>query len=233
MKLRTIFSLFSMLCTSVFAQNVTVYQKDGTRVDFKEGDIVSIEFSDVERQPLTPPAEAEGVDLGLSVKWATCNVGASAPEQPGAYVAWGEREEKGDYTWATYFDADCAQPLSMISGMADYDVATAAWGGDWRLPTLAEMQELCDRCTWAWTEQNGVKGQLVTGPNGQSIFLPAAGTRQGTQLYLAGSYGSFLTASRDESNAFYARSLVFFASGEHWIDTNLRDYGQSVRAVCK
>lgn len=233
MKLRILFSLLIFACTSAFAQNVTVYSKDGSRTDFKEGEVLSIDFNAPERQPVSAPDNVESVDLGLSVKWATCNVGAKSPEEPGAYFAWAEKAEKSDYNWATYFDTNCETPLEAICGMTDYDVAAAEWGGDWRLPTLAEMQELCDRCTWTWSEQNGHKGCLVTGPSGASIFLPAAGTRQGTQLYLAESYGSFLTGTRDEGNHFYARSLVFFSTSEHWIDTNLRDYGQSVRAVCK
>lgn len=229
----TLATLFFISLSSAFAQNVSVYSKDGGRIDFKEGEVISIEFSDVERAPLTAPDNVEGIDLGLSVKWASCNVGALEPEEAGAYVAWGEKAEKGDYNWANYFDTNCEQPLTGISGMADYDIAAAEWGGEWRLPTLAEMQELCDRCTWAWTEQSGQAGCLVTGPSGKSIFLPAAGTRQGTSLYLAGNYGSFLTGTRDSENAFYARTLVFFSNGEHWLDTNLRDYGQSVRPVCK
>lgn len=228
------FAALSLLSfTSVMAQNVSVFSKNGGRIDFAEGEVISIEFSDVERPPLTAPDDVTSIDLGLSVKWASCNVGAARPEDAGAYVAWGEKAEKSDYSWAAYFDENCERPLSSICGMGDYDVATAEWGGGWRLPTLAEMQELCDRCSWTWGEQNGKKGCIVTGPNGQSIFLPAAGTRQGTSLYLEGNYGSFLTGTRDDGNHFYARSLVFFSTGEHWIDTNLRDYGQSVRPVCK
>lgn len=236
MNLRIFFSLFLLLFLSAataWAQNVSVFCKNGERINFAEGDVVSIEFSEVERPSLSVPAHVQGVDLGLSVKWASCNVGAVTPEDNGAYVAWGEMSEKKDYSWGSYFDEDCKRNLACISGMRDYDVATAEWGGGWRLPTLSEMQELCDRCTWVWVEQNGQKGSLVTGPNGNSIFLPAAGTRQGTSLYLAGHYGSILTGNSDDSNRFYARSLVFFANGEHWIDTNLRDYGQSVRPVCK
>lgn len=231
--LSTFFTLFLISSVSALAQNVTVYTKDGGRTEYAEGDVVSIEFNDVERPPLTAPVDIASVDLGLSVKWATCNVGAARAEDAGAYLAWGEKAEKSDYCWTSYYDENCQlSPLS-ISGMHDYDVATAEWGGTWRLPTLAEMQELCDRCTWTWSEQNGHKGCVVTGPSGKSIFLPAAGTRQGTSLYLAENYGGYLTSTRDDGNAFYARSLVFFSTGEHWIDTNLRDYGQSVRPVCK
>lgn len=233
MKYLLTFLIFGASALHMTAQNITVYHVDGSRTDFKEGEVTSIDFNSPERQPLTPPDHVEAVDLGLSVKWATCNIGAAAPEETGAYLAWGEKAEKGEYSWATYFDADCAEVLQSICGMPDYDVAAAEWGGDWRMPTLAEMQELCDKCRWEWSEQNGHKGCVVTGPNGQSIFVPAAGTKQGTALYLADSYGSLMTGNSDSSNHFYARSLVFFSSSEHWIDNNLRDYGQSVRPVCK
>lgn len=236
MNFRILLSFSLLLLSSLFevrAQNVSVYTKDGGRIDYAEGEVVSIEFNDVERPDINAPENVHSIDLGLSVKWASCNVGATTPEDTGSYMAWGEMTEKSDYCWASYFDENCERTLTSICGMADYDVATAMWGDEWRLPTLAEMQELCDRCTWSWTEQNGQKGCTVTGPNGQSIFLPAGGTRQGTGLYLKSSYGSFLTGTRDDSNRFYARSLVFFSTGEHWIDTNLRDYGQSIRPVCK
>lgn len=219
------------LCAA--AQGVAIYGTDGTRLDIPQSQIQSIEFFETTVLPLTQPADADAVDLGLSVRWATCNVGATKPEEAGAYFAWGEVAEKEEYSWATYFDADCSTTGAGICGTADYDAAAAAWGGQWRLPSLAEVQELCDRCSWTWTEQEGHAGCTVTGPNGNSIFLPAAGTRQGTALYLNGSYGSLLTGTLDTTNRYYNRSLVFYSTSEHWIDTNLRDYGQSVRAVCK
>lgn len=222
---------FSFL--SAAAQSVYIYSKDGGRIDFPEGEVVGIEFAENAKFPLTAPADVAMVDLGLSVRWASCNVGAQCPEDAGVHLAWGELEEKASYSWSTYFDPDCEAPLPSISGRDEYDVAAAAWGGTWRLPTMAEMQELSDRCSWQWTTQNDVPGCLVTGPSGNSIFLPAAGVRQGTALHLDGSYGSLMTGSRDSDNRFYARSLVFFSSADHWIDTCLRDYGQSVRPVCR
>lgn len=225
--------IFAASAFSLSAQNITVFGKDGARYDFKEGEVASIEFNSPERPPVSKPEAAEAVDLGLSVKWASCNVGATKAGETGAFLAWGEKEEKGLYNWSTYFDANCERPLESISGMPDYDVAAAEWGGEWRMPTFNEMQELISKCTWAWTEQDGVKGYVVSGANGQSIFLPAAGTRQGADLYLAGSYGAYLTGTRDINNHFYAYTLVFQPNGEHWIENNLRDYGQSIRPVCK
>lgn len=126
------------------------------------------------------------VDLGLSVKWASCNVGAESPEEYGDYFAWGETEEKSDYDWETYkwwSDAN-GDGQSEENEMIDignnisgtkYDVAHVKWGGGWRMPTKNEIQELVDRCSWKMTIYSEVNGYLVTGPNGNSIFLPAAG----------------------------------------------------------
>lgn len=115
------------------------------------------------------------VDLGLpsGTKWATCNVGASTPEEYGNYYAWGETSTKTEYTEEN--SVTYGQQMSDISGNAQYDAATANWGSTWRIPNRAEVEELIDNCTWTWTTQNGVNGIKVTGTNGNSIFLPAAG----------------------------------------------------------
>ena len=129
------------------------------------------------------------VDLGLSVKWATCNVGASSPSDYGSYYAWGETRTKSEYTkdnCSTY-----GINIGDISGDSRYDAARANWGGTWRLPTEAEMQELIDKCTWTWTSQGGHNGYRVAGPNGKSIFLPAAGYRLGSSLFSAADRGTY------------------------------------------
>ena len=111
------------------------------------------------------------VDLGLSVKWATCNVGATSPEDFGHCFAWGETSPKDEYT-----EDNCSiygKQMNDISGNPQYDAATANWGGDWRMPTEYECDELIDKCKWVWVTVNGVEGCKVTGPNGNSIFLPA------------------------------------------------------------
>lgn len=135
----------------------------------------------------------EYVDLGLSVKWATCNVGANKPEEYGNYYAWGETTTKSlyyEYTSTTY-----GKSMNDINGNSQYDAATANWGGTWRMPTKSEMEELTNRCTWKWTTQNGVKGYKVIGPNGNSIFLPAVGYRSEFSLYDAGDYGQYWTST--------------------------------------
>ena len=126
----------------------------------------------------------EWVDLGLpsGVKWATCNVGASTPNAYGNYYAWGETTTKDFYTEGSCASYD--QPWSNISGHLQRDAATYNWGSQWRMPTAEECCELRALCTWEWIYQNGYKGYKITGPNGRSIFLPAAGYRDNGMLYV-------------------------------------------------
>ena len=168
------------------------------------------------------------VDLGLSVKWATCNVGASSPSDYGDYYAWGETSTKSGY------DEDNSKTLykSMgnIGGNSSYDVASYRWGGSWRMPTKAELEELETKCTWTWTTQGGHNGYKVTGKNGKSIFLPAAGWRYGTSPDGVGEYGCYWSSTPGESDTYSACSHCFNSSNHivHWY----RRYdGNSVRPV--
>ena len=168
------------------------------------------------------------VDLGLSVKWATCNVGASSPSDYGNYYAWGETRTKSEYTVdnsSTY-----GKSMGDISGDSRYDAARANWGGPWRLPTQAEMQELIDKCTWIWTSQGGHNGYRVTGPNGNSIFLPAAGYRYGSSLNSAGDDGGYSDSTPFWSNVRFAFGLDFYSSF-HELGWAYRHHGRSVRPV--
>ncbi len=189
--------------------------------------------------------DSRAVDLGLSVKWAAYNVGATAPEEYGDYYAWGETEEKRDYSWKTYkycngsYDTQTKYCTSSSYGTVDGkttlepedDVATVKWGGTWRMPTIKELQELIDNCTWEWTTLNDVKGYRVTGPNGNSIFLPFAGYRGGTGVNYQGFLGSYWSSSLDSSSSYYACSLYFDSSDFDWVDDG-RCYGRTVRPVC-
>ena len=168
------------------------------------------------------------VDLGLSVKWATCNMGASSPSDYGNYYAWGETRTKSEYTTdncSTY-----GINIGDISGDSRYDAARANWGGTWRLPTNAEIRELRDKCTWTWTRQGGHNGYRVTGPNGSSIFLPAAGER-GASLINAGYYGYFWSSTPDWSDARGAYLLHLNSSVHNLGLSYYRYYGQSIRPV--
>ena len=173
------------------------------------------------------------VDLGLpsGLKWATCNVGASSPEDYGNYYAWGETTTKSDYSSST--STTYGKEMSDIGGNATYDVARKQWGSSWRLPTKAEFEELLDEdnCTWEWSTQSGVNGCKVTSKvNGKSIFLPAAGYRRGTSLYNAGSYGYYWSSTPNKSDTYYAYFLVF-GSGIHKTSWSYSYDGQSVRPV--
>jgi hypothetical protein len=174
--------------------------------------------------------DCEAVDLGLSVKWASCNVGATKPEEYGGYYGWAD--PTGTKTSTNVDDYPSANPPSEISG-TEYDIARAKWGGNWRLPTQADVQELISSCTWTLTTQNGVNGYKVTGTNGNSIFLPAAGYRDGTGLYGVGTYGSYWSGTLCGSIATNAYNLGFGNGGSHVVSNFDRDFGFTVRPVVK
>ena len=193
--------------------------------------------------------QIEAVDLGLSVKWATCNVGADTPEEYGDYFAWGETEPKSNYSWSTYKYGDyntltkyCNNSSYGYNGFTDNktvldledDAARVNWGGSWRMPTDAEWKELMNNCTWTWTAQNGVNGYRVTSNKGgytdKSIFIPAAGDRYGTSLSGVGSSGNYWSSSlrADSPNEAWQ---VYFNSGKIERGSNRRYPGFSVRPV--
>ena len=187
------------------------------------------------------------VDLGLSVKWATMNVGASKPEDYGDYFAWGETEPKETYIWSTYKWCNGSETMqTKYNTKSSYgtvdnktqldlndDAAHVNWGGDWRMPTKAEQDELREQCTWTWTTENGVNGYKVTSKsNGNSIFLPAAGERSNSVLYNAGSYGGYWSSSLRTDYPDSAWYVRFSSSNVSW-PSFYRSYGRSVRPVCQ
>lgn len=199
-------------------------------IDGKEyyGEVSSFTTKDDE---ITPGQE---VDLGLSVKWAGWNVGATSPEEYGGYYAWGETEEKSVYDRVTYKynngNSGYINIGSNISG-TQYDVATVKWGNGWRMPTREEFEEFRTKCTWAPYTYNGVKGCKVTGPNGNSIFLPCAGFRYDTSLGNAGSNGYYWSGSLSEYYSYFAWTLYVYDYGHHHMNHDYRICGQSVRPV--
>ena len=166
-----------------------------------------------------PTVTPEYVDLGLpsGVKWATFNVGATQPEEYGDYFAWGETEPKELYDESTYSEKE-------------EDAATANWGSEWRMPTQAEQDELRTECSWTWMTKNDVNGYKVVGPNGNSIFLPAAGYCSGSSLYNVGHKGFYWASSLYTGNTSYAYYLSFTYNDVSRY-SNDRCYGQSVRPV--
>ena len=188
------------------------------------------------------------VDLGLpsGTLWADRNVGADVPEAYGDYFAWGETEPKSTYSWSTYKWCN-GSSTSMTKyctnswcGTVDYktvldledDAAYVNMGADWRMPTYAEVKELMSNCTTTWTTQNGVKGYKVTGKNGNSLFLPAAGHRDNSSIRYAGSDGDYWSSSLFENSSSSAFELGFDSDSYSWYGY-YRYYGQSVRAVVR
>lgn len=171
--------------------------------------------------------EHEAVDLGLSVKWATCNVGASSPGQYGNYYAWGEIKTK--YTYKESNSTTLGKKMNDIGG-TQYDVAHMKWGGRWRMPTYAELEELIHKCNWEMTTVDGHRGFKVTGPNGNSIFLPAAGycdDGDGFE-YSEGAEGNYWSSTpySDDTDSW----CLYFFEGQY-VDPSYRCYGRSIRPV--
>ena len=180
------------------------------------------------------------VDLGLpsGLKWATCNVDANTPSDYGNYYAWGETASKRDFSWSTYAWGTSSSNLTKYNrtdGLTELeaadDAATANWGTGWRMPYRDECNELIDNCTWEWTTQNNVNGYLVTGPNGNSIFLPAAGHREDIwSPSSVGSEGTYWSSSIYSGSTGFAWYLNF-SSGSHSVYSYCRNHGRSVRPV--
>jgi hypothetical protein len=179
--------------------------------------------------------------------WADRNVGADSPEGYGAYFAWCETTPRSTYSWSTYkwcngsFDTQTKYCTNSNNGTVDNkivldaadDAATANWGSQWRMPTRVEHSELRDWCTWTWTTLGGVKGYKVTGPNGNSIFLPTAGYMYGGGLENVDREGYYWSNSLDleyQKNAYN----IYFSSDYEGKDYNYTRFcGFPVRGVCK
>ena len=202
---------------------------------------------EIPEEPETPEDPANGhayVDLGLSVRWATMNVGANAPEECGDYFAWGETQPKEEYNWSTYkwcegnYDTQTKYCTDSYYGTVDNktildledDAANVNWGGSWRMPTKKELQELLEDCTWTKVVQNDHNCYMVTGPNGNIIILPAAGVFDDTIIEVYNTMGCYWSSSVSEdssSNAYY----LYFSSEEIDWDGLERFYGLSIRPV--
>ena len=224
--------------TSSDASVATV--KDGlvTPVDEGEADIIAaaLDGSGVRGTcHVVVEADLMAVDLGLDVLWANMNVGADASSGCGDYFAWGETAPKTQYAWDTYaFGIESA--LTKYTGTstsvieADDDAARKVLGGRWRMPTIGEMNDLRNMCSWSWSNRNGQTGFLVTGRNGKSIFLPAADSRLSTYSPKPGKEGLYWTSSLYTGVPSRAWMLKFTAS-EAKTSYSDRCYGHSIRPV--
>lgn len=191
-------------------------------------------------------ASHDYVDLGLSVKWATCNLDATKPEEFGNYYAWGETALDSVYSWDAYkygtdFDALTKYCNNSSYGTVDNlttleaadDAATANWGSEWRMPTIDEWKELISDCTWKWVSLNEIDGyEVKSSKNGNTLFLPAASCRRAEDLGFPSAHGCYWSSSLGTDNPSGAQS-VFFYSGDHYTGNSSRCYLQTIRPVSK
>lgn len=200
---------------------------------------------DSETQSIRKHNGHEYVDLGLSVMWATCNIGASKPEEYGKRFAWGETAPKSAYDWSTYkycngsynsFTKYCIHSEDGNNGFTDHkttlelsdDAAYTNWGGNWRMPTYIEWYDLLKECTWELKNQNGVKGYYITARNGNSIFLPISNMM--VALRIRGSKYWLSSLDVTDSHQAYCSLLTSFYN-THSISREMRDSQGFVRPV--
>ena len=221
-----------LLTASVSAQAqyvMNVRKSDGTKVQYSVSEVDSVWFS---------PAPTY-VDLGLSVKWATFNIGASAPEEAGDYFAWGEVKTKNEYKESNYVwyngnNANIRKYNStdnILTLESADDVAHAEWGGDWRMPTKDEFQELLDECTWTWKDNGYEVKSNKTGFTENKIFIPAAGIISTDGLGSVGTLGYYWTSSINSEKWFGAYSVMIMSFMKSMTDLQ-RNEGLTVRPVC-
>lgn len=197
-----------------------------------------------------PVSPSDEVDLGLSVKWASFNLGATVPEEVGAFFSWGETYPKNEYTWLNYkfrISGDRYDNVTFSKYVLDSrygiidnksvlepedDAAHIHLGGNWRMPTGEELQELIDNCTVEWTTLNGVYGRKVTsnktGYTANWIFLPAAGSWTSNGYSLNGTEGRYWTSSLRNDYAYN----LHFNSSYFYKDSYARYFGYAIRPVC-
>ena len=220
-----------MMATGARAQKMVVKTTDQQMVMYDIPNVESVSFVD------------GYVDLGLpsGTLWATCNVGASSPEEYGDFFAWGETEPKSEYAWTNYFDYDADDASNrykkynndggLTELLPEDDAAAANWNEGWQMPSKEQFEELIDPSytTTVWTEQNGVYGRMIIGKNSNSIFLPAAGFCWGMSHNTAGSDGYYWSRTLNASSGL-AEDLCFGSSGISGLSSG-RGMGFSVRPV--
>ena len=225
---KVILSIISaVFAANLSAQTVNVHFKNGQTINFPSSNVDYVDFSAKAPDPTVTTGQA--VDLGLSVYWASCNLGAEKPEEYGDYYAWGETKPKSSYTKEnySYYNANTFQFIDIGSDISgtQYDAAMVNLGSDWRMPTKDEMQELVNKCTWEWTQVSGINGYKVTGTNGNSIFLPAAGPDARDE----NRWLNYWTSTSKEG-ASYA-SYLHKDNGSFSISVNGIYFGFSIRPV--
>ena len=242
MKKIFLFATMFAVSLSMLAQEYMHVWQDGKKTDYVVTEVDSVTFNKMMHNG------HEYVDLGLpsGTLWATCNVGATKPEEYGDYFAWGETRNKTTYDWSTYkwfsvyYDNLTKYCTNSSYGSVDNktyldmsdDAARSNWGGNWCMPTDEDLIELREQCTWTWINQNGVNGYKLTNKkNSSSIFLPAAGFRgDGSNNRPSGFYGYYW--SRSNTNYSYFAYYLLFASSGVELNDERRCCGFSIRPVC-
>lgn len=204
-----------------------IHTLDGESVTFYVNEIDSVEFVE--------EFVYEYVDLGLSVMWATCNIGAKIESETGERFAWGETETKDSFTWPSYkwysnntFTKYNDEDKLIVLEPCD-DVASACLGGNWRMPTKAEMQELINNCTWTERTLDGARGYEVTGPNGNAIFMPCSGQKEQSGSVTWGDHVYLWSSECREED--YAIRLAYGDTFKSVSSSNTKKDGLCVRAV--
>ncbi len=228
-------------------ESVVTIDNNGTATAVSEG-VATITVTATDGSGITAECETvvytPVVDLGLSVKWASCNLGASSPVDYGDYYAWGETSTKYYYDWWHYslcdgfYNSLTKYNTDSSFGVVDNktrleaadDVAHVILGEGWRMPTHEEMTELRENCTWTWTTKSGINGYLVTGNNGASIFLPASGGKSDNNVYMVGSVGEYWSSSLVLDYPSYAYYIRFTPNNVYDFSWE-RFQGLSVRPV--
>ena len=253
-------NIVNVLAAAVIALMPASAVAQGLKVCTKDGKFIKIPYSELDKV-ITYDDVPDAVDLGLSVKWASFNVGASSPEEYGSYFMWAstvdDPEARYNKLICPYQDPDFADPDNFIDYFLKYcnnqdagipdglytleaidDAATAAYGDKWRMPTEGEMNELIGKCVAekldADNKEYGVAGYKFTGPNGNSIFLPMAGYRYLTTIYYGGEDINYWTSSLYQPSCLYANALCLKGYGANKtlaVDFKGRYMGFPVRAV--
>ena len=224
---------------AAWGQMVNIHLKDGSVLKYNSSIVDYVDFSETDEEPV----QHEAVDLGLpsGLKWATCNIGATKPEEAGYFFAWGEVAEKEDYSWCTYkWSKECqVTPTKYSSSEAqtlepEDDAAHVLWGGSWRMPTIEEAKELFDNCNSEWATQNEVRGVLLRSKkNSNTLFLPLSGFKQNAELKRVNERAYLWTSTRPLA---YTQQATWYGSqydqGRRWVnDRSNRFFGYSIRAV--
>ncbi len=247
MRLANIFVMAVMMTAfSTQAQGLKIYMSNGTVSEYRAADVEKIVFLDDSEMP----DGVQAVDLGLSVKWASCNLGATDPQEYGDFYAWAETSPKETYSWATYkYAQGDVHTLTKYNNDEDYgmvdninkledadDAAMQNLGPDWHIPTRAEWEELEQNCVWTWDD--AAKGYKVTGRNGNSIFLPANGIYNDEKYGYgyAGEYGYYMSSDLNTTYWYYEDCYAFYGpddelDADHYPFYVLRCIGIGVRPV--